>query len=129
MDLESLKSCTQLATQAVAILGVFLYLAGFLTVSLHNASLGISQFNLLRPRIFEAGILFLVFMGLPVLQVARVYGLWGFGPAPKNQPFHMKDRQAGFVCVCSSFLVFLTAAIAASFFIRPFLIYDRLSGA
>lgn len=47
-----------------AVIFALTYGAGFLIVSLHHATFGISQFNPLKPRIFSAGILFLFLVAI-----------------------------------------------------------------
>jgi hypothetical protein len=60
--------------QLAGVLVVFIYAGGFLALSLHHASFGISQFNLLRPKILSAGVLFLVFATLPVIETMQIIG-------------------------------------------------------
>lgn len=47
-------------------------------VSLHYASYGMVQFDLLRSRVLSAGILLLIFLAISSLEASRIYGLFGF---------------------------------------------------
>lgn len=127
MKEEVIQARIQLMTHAAALVAVILYAAGFLTLSLHHAYFGVAQFGLLRPKILSAGILLLVFFALPVLEVARVYGLWKFGD-PRLQ--NADDKQVephdrlNFLHL-SRLVALLTSAMAISIAIRPFLVnYD-----
>jgi hypothetical protein len=124
MTEEVLRSRIQLVTQVAAIFAVISYAAGFLTISLHNASLGILQQSLLRPKILSAGILFLVLTGLPVLEAARNFGYWNLGPRPDSQDRTMNaasGRGVSYYLPFLQILNFLVAATAVSVVIRPFL--------
>jgi hypothetical protein len=90
MDRDTLQARVQLVTQVVAISVALLYAVGFIVVSLHHALFGVSQFSLLRPKILSAGLLFFIFFGLPVLESARNYGLFGY-----NDPFPRPPRAEG----------------------------------
>ena len=76
MTEEAIRGRVQLLTQAAALLVVLAYVAGFLTLSLHHASYGISQFSLLRPRILSAGTIFLILMTLGAVSAVQIFGLW-----------------------------------------------------
>jgi hypothetical protein len=114
---DSIQARLQITTQLVALAALVLYAVGFLTISIHHAHFGIAQFSLLRPKIVFAGILFLVFFALPVLEAGRIFGLWGLGVPPNQQspeaappPLYSKlYRVVGF----------LIAAMATSAIIRP----------
>jgi len=76
MTEEAIRGRVQLLTQAAALLVVVAYIAGFLTLSLHHASYGISQFSLLRPRILSAGTIFLILMTLGAVSAVQIFDLW-----------------------------------------------------
>jgi hypothetical protein len=57
-------------------LGV-IYATGFIVVLLHQSQFGIVEFSPLKPRIFTAGILLLLFVSIPAVAIARVYALFG----------------------------------------------------
>jgi len=64
------KSTWDLAEQGIKIgtgLLALFYAAGFLVVSIHHGQYGIVMFEFLRARVFAAGILFSLFLGVPVL--------------------------------------------------------------
>jgi hypothetical protein len=67
-----------LLARAGAVLLVLLYGLGFLIVSVHRASYGMVQFELLRPKLLSAGILFSVLFVLPALEACRAYGYLGY---------------------------------------------------
>jgi len=77
MTSKSIGERIPLFAQAFAIVLVILYVIGFVVLSLHNASFGVFQFNLVRPKILAGGVLFCVFVALPVFEAARIYGLFG----------------------------------------------------
>ncbi len=67
----------ELASRIGAILAIFLYFSGFLVVTFANASHGIVSFGLFRAKVLAAGILFSVFMVLPLLEWSRVFEKFG----------------------------------------------------
>ena len=71
-----IAKASEMAARLGAILLVVVYGTGFLIVSLHHSAYGIAQFNLLKPRIFAAGVLFLFLTSIPVVAAARVVPLW-----------------------------------------------------
>lgn len=72
VDEEKLRSRIQVLAQFTGVLVVFIYAGGFLALSLHHASFGISQFNLLRPKIISAGVLFLILAALPAIETMQI---------------------------------------------------------
>lgn len=74
MDEEKLRSRVAELAQLTGILAVVTYGAGFLALSLHHASFGISQFNLLRPKIISAGVLFFVLATLAAIETTQAFG-------------------------------------------------------
>jgi hypothetical protein len=74
MNEEKLRGRVQVIAQLTGVLAVAIYGGGFLAMSLHHASFGISQFNLLRPKIISAGVLFFVFASLPVIETIQIFG-------------------------------------------------------
>lgn len=73
MDEEKLRSRIAVLVQLTGILAVVTYGVGFLALSLHHASFGISQFNLLRPKIIFAGVLFFVLATLAAIETTRAF--------------------------------------------------------
>jgi hypothetical protein len=57
---------------------VLLYGSGFFIVSLHYASYGIVQFDLLRSRVISAGTLFFVLFAISSFETSKAYGILGF---------------------------------------------------
>jgi hypothetical protein len=74
MEEEKLRGRVQVLAQLTGVMAVAIYGGGFLAISLHHASFGISQFNLLRPKIISAGVLFFVFAALPVIESIQIFG-------------------------------------------------------
>jgi hypothetical protein len=62
-----------------------LYVAGFIVVSLHDASYGFVTFSFLRARLITAGLLLLFFLFVPTLESAKAFGLFGL-KAPFQPP-------------------------------------------
>lgn len=56
---------------------VGVYVCGFLVVSVHLASYGIVEFELLRPRVISAGVLFLIFLAVSASVASYVYDFFG----------------------------------------------------
>ena len=57
---------------ASAALFALLYAAGFLVVSLHHSAYGLSEFNLLTPRVFAAGVVLATFVLVPMSACYRL---------------------------------------------------------
>jgi hypothetical protein len=53
------------------------YAAGFLVVSVHHGKYGVVMFEFLRARVFAAGLLFAVFLLIPIVAASRVFALFG----------------------------------------------------
>jgi hypothetical protein len=82
----SLTSHLEPAAKASAIVFGFLYGIGFLIVSIHHASFGISEFSLFRPHIITTGVLFVLLNGLPVVLAHRIYSLGSPKKGPDGEP-------------------------------------------
>ncbi len=69
------------------------YALGFLIIAIHHSSLSIPEFDPLKPKIFSAGIVFILLVGLPVLAALRTFNVFrwrviesrGFQVAPGNE--------------------------------------------
>jgi hypothetical protein len=55
------------------------YALGFLIVAIHHSTLSIPEFDPLKPKIFSAGIVFILFVSFPVLAALRAFDLFGLG--------------------------------------------------
>jgi hypothetical protein len=53
------------------------YALGFLIIAIHHSTLSIPEFDPLKPKIFSAGIVFILLVGLPVLTALRTFDLFG----------------------------------------------------
>lgn len=65
-------SRVDLLSKAAVLIFACIYGFGFLVVSLEEAEYGILQFNVLKPRIFAAGALFIFLVAIPTFAVRRV---------------------------------------------------------
>jgi hypothetical protein len=67
------RSILETVSKAGAVLLATVYAAGFLIVVLHHAQYGIAEFNPLKPKIFSAGILFILLFAVPAIAAYRFY--------------------------------------------------------
>ncbi len=72
VDEQSIKSRLELLTPIASGTAITVYVVGFLVLSVHHASFGISQSSLLRPRILSTGVLFCVLALLPAAETIRL---------------------------------------------------------
>jgi hypothetical protein len=79
--------------RAGAVLFGAAYVAGFVIVTLHHARFGVLQFDLLRPRVLAAGVVFLVFVSVPVYVAFYFFNVsWlrhaskAYSDKPEHQP-------------------------------------------
>jgi hypothetical protein len=122
MDRDTLRDTVQVSTQIAAVAAVVLYVLGFLIISVHHAALGVVQPGLLRAKMLSAGILFAVFIALPVSAAAPIFGLFGYQAMNLNRPpaqsIEVKPSYTGRV---THWPAFLTSAVAVTLVLRPFL--------
>ncbi len=59
-----------------------MYAAGFLVLTLYLAKFGITELNLLRPRILSTGVLFLLLTAIPIFSVSTMFALFGLSKPP-----------------------------------------------
>jgi hypothetical protein len=107
VDEPKISSSLSSISRASAVLIGVVYFAAFLTVTLHLARFGVSEFNLLRPHIFSAGALFALVCAIPIYSVLRLYGLVGpiQAKAPGGRPIehvtlYTVELAAGFSVMC-----------------------------
>lgn len=77
-DQSGLSKTLELTARAGAVVVLATYGAGFVVVSVRQGALGIAQFDLFKPRLLAAGILFWIFLCLSLLAAARSFGLLSF---------------------------------------------------
>jgi hypothetical protein len=106
----NLAALIETAAKASAILLGLVYTTGFLVVTVHHAKFGISDFNILRPRIVYAGLLFLLFTVLPAVSVSRDFGLLGLSLQTYSHPDGDKYKPHYYVVRAAMF--WITAALA-----------------
>jgi len=119
MTVKTLQERVPLTAQVVGIVVVMLYAIGFVILSLHHASFGILEFNPLRPKILLSGVLFCVFIGLPIMEAARVYGLLGYDPMfPKPKRTDGEFDKRLYYRPWIQLLAFLISTIAITWLVR-----------
>ncbi len=78
---DSVEQLVKVGTGLLALI----YAAGFLAVSIHHARYGIVMFEFLRARVFAAGTLLAIFVGLPILTVWSSIFLFSRMKAVRNR--------------------------------------------
>ncbi len=120
MDEEKLRSRIPVLAQLTGILAVVTYGAGFLVLSLHHASFGISQFNLLRPKIISAGVLFFVLAALAAIETAQAFSFQlGIDKLPETHNISVPPRRD--VRWVYSLALLLSALVISALLLRQFL--------
>jgi hypothetical protein len=79
-----------------------IYAAGFLLVSIHHSQYHIVMFEFLRARVFAAGILFALFLMLPVIAASRWFGVLGLGQVIEIKEEHRE--KFGFMKGCTFYV-------------------------
>jgi hypothetical protein len=86
-----------------------------MVVSAHQATYGIVQQSLLRPRMLSAGILFLLFCGIPLLLASRSFGYLGLKPSFEGLAVAGDVKTEWYVGVLRCFDLAFSAGIFGSF--------------
>jgi len=128
MDEQKWETRVKVLTQAAGICLVGIYVVGFLVVSTYHVRYGIPGFNFLRPRIISAGVLFFVFLALPLWELAGLYE-WVKIP-PKVIPEANSDKTPTeptpfwlrIHAPTMKVFLFLGASFGISFFVNQFVI-------
>jgi hypothetical protein len=66
-----------LTVKHAAFIFAMVYGTGFLVLSIHHGRLGIDAIEPFKPKVFSAGLLFVVLAGVPCIAMARLAGLFG----------------------------------------------------
>jgi hypothetical protein len=120
VDEEKLRSRIPVLAQLTGMLAVVTYGAGFLILSLHHASFGISQFNLLRPKIISAGVLFLVLSALAAIETTQAFVFHlGIDKLPETDNISVPTRRHVRWIYSLAFL--LIALVLSALLLRQFL--------
>ena len=120
MDEEKLRSRIPVLAQLTGVFAVVTYGAGFLILSLHHASFGISQFNLLRPKIISAGVLFFVLAALAAIETTQAFVFHlGIDKLPETHNASVPPRRD--VRWVYSLALLLSALIISALLLRQFL--------
>jgi hypothetical protein len=90
--LGSLPSKLEPVAKVSAIAFGLLYGLGFLVLSIHHASFGVSEFSLIRPRIITTGALFVLLNVLPVILAHRIYSLVSAKKGPDGNTVHWPEN-------------------------------------
>ena len=86
-------SYVRVASEYVAVLAAIVYGTGFVVVSYYLARKGIVSFSILRPKIFGAGLAFLVFASVPLISAFQWFSILGFSFQPlMNQAHSSRTR-------------------------------------
>jgi hypothetical protein len=130
MDQLEFKGQLDVVSRVGAITLIALYGAGFLVVTFHNATYGIVEFGLFRTRLLSAGIIFAIFLSLPFLEAAKIFGLFGFQRIGFPSPARLNEFVAFYVAVWGStfFMRFLLGDFDFSLrFVLIFLCFPAIS--
>jgi len=119
MELRDLTQRIEVLAKAGTFVLVALYVAGFLVVSLSNASYGIVEFSLFRARVLSAGVLFGLCVGFPVLQAARSYALYGLPTMLGGSSWLIRARDLPTLSLRSvQALIFFSSSVSFAFLLR-----------
>jgi len=88
-----------LAVKVVVVLAAILYGFGFLVISIHQYSYGLTEMNPLRPKVLAAGIWFLCFAALPFVLVLE--GAAIVSPSPERERW-LRSPSTGMLFSASS---------------------------
>lgn len=77
-SLNPARTALEFAGKSIAVVGVVVYVCGFLITSIHQSGYGFSETNPLRPHIISAGAWFLLLTGAPIVTWIR-YRLYSKG--------------------------------------------------
>src|SRR3984893_12457104 len=117
---SNLSKTLDLSAQTGAVALLAAYGAGFVIVSLRQGSLGMLQFDLFKPRLLAAGILFSIFLCLPAKASARSFGLLSFPSSfvtrDSTKHWHLHVLAARSLLLLVSCLVL---AVLTTVFFRP----------
>jgi hypothetical protein len=67
----------EFAVKFAALFFGLVYALGFLIIAIHHSTLSIPEFDPLKPKLFSAGIVFILLVGLPVLAAFRWFDFFG----------------------------------------------------
>jgi len=99
------------------------YGLGFLIIAIHHSTLSIPEFDPLKPKIFTAGIVFSLLVGLPVLAALRTFNIFGLRVVASRgiqvQPENETSAKAMLVFFFW-FVAFGFAVTAGPIFVGPF---------
>jgi hypothetical protein len=73
MDEQKWDSRLKVLTQFSAMCVAAVYVVGFMIISVYHVRYGIPEFNFLHSKIISAGVLFFVFLALPLWELAGIY--------------------------------------------------------
>jgi hypothetical protein len=120
VDEEKLRSRIAMLAQLTGVFALITYGAGFLILSLHHASFGISQFNLLRPKIISAGVLFFVLAALAAIETTQAFSFQlGIDKLPETHNIPVPPRRDVRWVYSLAFL--LIALVVSALLLRQYL--------
>jgi hypothetical protein len=77
MSESRLSNWLQTFSAVLAIGAGLVYLFGFVVVSIFDATYGIVDFSIFRPRVIAVGLLFSILLAYPVVVVFRAFAIFG----------------------------------------------------
>src|ERR1700680_2536921 len=77
MSESRLSNWLQSTSTMLAIGAALVYLFGFVIVSIFDATYGIVDFSLFRPRVIAVGLLFSILLAFPIIVVFRAFAIFG----------------------------------------------------
>jgi hypothetical protein len=86
MNEEAFKKRLETLAHLLTVTVIAVYVCGFIVLAVQHASFGLPQLNLLRPRILSAGVLLIVFAGIPALETLRISDVRKFVSANPTLP-------------------------------------------
>src|SRR5260370_14035054 len=105
----------QTISHVLVVGGGVLYLFGFISVSIYDASYGIADFSLFRTKVIAVGCLFVLLLALPVVVTFRSFKIFGLGRSaaiktklvrPENEPYVIADVATSFPFVCAGIIAY-----------------------
>jgi hypothetical protein len=112
---ETFKKRIEIVAQTLAVAVLATYVSGFIVLTVYHSNLGISQLNLLRPKILAAGVLVGILFGIPVVETLRLPKVKAFLVIP---PYTREKWSAGLAMLPSLVVVMvLTGGLLRQMFV------------
>ena len=121
-----LKNQLEVTARIGGILLIAVYVAGYLVITFSDASRGIVNFGFFRAKVLASGILFLVFLILPLLDWSRIFGAFqspGYGERAIKEAV-VPEARARFYFTAIKLLLFFMGSLGLAFLLSLFLFRD-----